>query len=92
MTRFKMPGGGDVWRVLGTQVSRDIQAGSLVIAQEDCTRGLVAEYRIQDCRPLGTTGGKARSYPRCSRKRAFPTRRQSGDFKLLSAAPCASAR
>lgn len=56
MSRFKMSDMGDVSRVLGMQVTRDIQAGSLVITQEDYTRGLLVKYGMQDCRPLGTPG------------------------------------
>ena len=56
MSRFKMSGMGDVSRVLGMQVTRDNQAGSLTITQEDYTRGLLVKHGMQDCRPLGTPG------------------------------------
>ena len=56
MSRFKMPDTGDVSRVLGMQVTRDSQAGSLTITQEDCSRGLLVKYGMQDCRTLGTPG------------------------------------
>lgn len=47
---------GDVSRVLGTQVTRDIKAGPFVITQEDYPRGILVKYSNQDCRPLGTPG------------------------------------
>ena len=56
MGRFKMSDMGDVSRVLGMQVSRDSQAGSLTITQDDYTRGLLVKYGMQDCRPIGTPG------------------------------------
>lgn len=57
LSRFKMPAVGDVSRVLGMQVTCDIQAGSLIITQEDYSRRLLlAKCGMQDCRPLGTPG------------------------------------
>lgn len=51
-----MPDMGGATRVLGMYVTRDIQAGSLAISKEDCTRRLLVKYGMQDCRPLGTLG------------------------------------
>ena len=56
VSRFKMSDMGDVSRVLGMQVTRDGQTGSLTITQEDYTRGRLIKYGMQDCRPLGTPG------------------------------------
>ena len=56
MSWFKVSDIGDVSRVLGMQVTRESQAGSLTITQEDYTRGLLVKYGMQDCRPLGTPG------------------------------------
>lgn len=54
MSRFKMSGMGDVSRVLGMQVARDIQARSFVTIPEDYTRGLPVNCVMQGCRPLKT--------------------------------------
>ena len=56
MSWFKVSDIGDVSRVLGMQVTRDGQTGSLTITQEDYTRGRLIKYGMQDCRPLGTPG------------------------------------
>ena len=56
MSWFKVSDIGDVSRVLGMQVTRESQAGSLTITQEDYTRGLLVKHGMQDCRPLGTPG------------------------------------
>lgn len=56
MSCFKVSDTEDVSRVLWMQVNRDIQAGSLVITQEDYPRGLPSKYAMQDCRALGTPG------------------------------------
>ena len=44
---------GDVPQVLGIQVTRDSQAGSLAITQEDNTSRRLVKYGMQYCRPLG---------------------------------------
>lgn len=53
---FKMTDMDGVSQVLGMQVARDIQAGSLVITQEGYTRELLVRYDMQDPRPLRTLG------------------------------------
>lgn len=46
----------DVSRVLGMQATRDIQAGSLIITQENFTRGLLVIKSMQDWRSVATPG------------------------------------
>lgn len=48
MSRFKMLGMGDVSQVPGVYLSRAINAGSLDMAQENYTRGLVLKDGTQD--------------------------------------------
>ena len=56
MSRSKMSDMGDVFRVLGMQVSRASQAKPFTITQEDYPSGLLVTYGMQDCTPLGTPG------------------------------------
>ena len=88
MSRFEMSDMGDVSRVLGMQVTRDSQAGSLTIIQENYTRGLLVKYGMQDCRPLGTPGnGKELSLVQ-SKESLLDNEPRSGVFERLLAAPC----
>ena len=42
--------------MLGVQVTRDIQARSIVVTQEDYTKGLLEKCGVQACRPLWKPG------------------------------------
>lgn len=56
MSRFKMSDMGDVSPVLAMQVTRDSQAESLTITQEDYIMVLLVKYGMQDGKPSGTPG------------------------------------
>ena len=64
MDKFKMKDMGDVSLVLGMQVTRDHENGTLTISQEKYTKSMLDQFGMADCNPVSTIP----SFPRNNRK------------------------
>ena len=56
MGKFKMADMGDVSLVLGMQVARDREQGTLAITQENYTKSILDRFGMGSCNPLSTLG------------------------------------
>ena len=56
MDKFKMADMGDVSLVLGIQVTRDRERGTLTITQEDYTKSILDRFGMGSCNSLSTPG------------------------------------
>ena len=56
MDKFKMSDMGNVSLVLGMQVTRDRERGTLTITQEEYTRSILVRFAMENCRPVCTPG------------------------------------
>ena len=59
MNRFTMTDMGDVSLVLGMQITRDREAGTLTISQEHYTKSILVRFGMAGCNPVHTTGAGA---------------------------------
>ena len=59
MDRFTITDMGDVSLVLGMQITRDREAGTLTISQEHYTKSILARFGMAGCDPVHTTGAGA---------------------------------
>ena len=57
MNRLTMTDMGNISLVLGMQLTRDREAGTLMISQEYYTKSILAGFGIAGCNPVHTTGG-----------------------------------
>ena len=53
---FQMNDLGDVSFVLGMQVTRDREKGTLTISQEDYTKSILARFEMENCKPSSIPG------------------------------------
>ena len=56
MDRFEMTEMGDVSRVLGMNIIRDREEGTITINQTDYTEDIVQRYGMRGCNPAYTPG------------------------------------
>ena len=54
LSRFKMKDMDNVSLVLGMQVTRECEKGTLTISQEDYTKSVLERFGKSDCKPPGT--------------------------------------
>ena len=77
MDRFEMTDMCDVSRVLGMNVSRDREKGTITIDQRDYTEDIVEGFGMKDCN-LAFTPGWDRNFCSTNRRKIFWTRKASG--------------
>ena len=53
---FQMSDLGDVSLVLGMQITRDREKGTLTISQQDYTKSILARFEMEDCKPSSIPG------------------------------------
>ena len=56
MDRFEMTDMGDMLRVLGMNVARDREEGTITINQKDYTEEIIQRYGMRDCNPAYIPG------------------------------------
>ena len=56
MNRFEMSDMGGVSRILGTNVTRDREKGTITVNQKDYTEDVVQRYGMKGCNPVYTPG------------------------------------
>ena len=55
--RFKMTDMGEASLVLGMEVKRDREAGTLTISQETYCKSILEQFGVSDCKPTSTPAG-----------------------------------
>ena len=53
---FKMTDMGEASHVLGFEIKRDRQLGTLTISQEACSKSILERFWMSDCKPTSTPG------------------------------------
>ena len=54
--RFKMTDMGKAYLVLGMEIKRDREAGTLTISQEAYCKSILERFEMSDCKPTSTPG------------------------------------